>query len=884
MKKKLFILDVSGFIFRAYHALPFMSSPKGESTHALYGFIRSLFKLYKDFSPENIVAVFDGPDNKKSRKEIYEDYKAHRTSVLEDLPEQLDRAKEFLELMGISYLELPEVEADDTMGSLSLWAKKRDFLCYLCTADKDLFQLVQEDIFILNPWKENLIIDAKKVEELFGVTPGQMIDLLAMMGDPSDNIPGLPGIGPKTASKILQEFGSLDAVLEHPEKLTGKKREIFETEKDKALLSRRLATIHTDIVLNIDEKFFAQKKIQFSALSQFYTDLGFFSLVKEMQKMVPQQEEIVDYAIINSDAKLHEIIALLKTKSSVAIDVEGTQLGTLETMPVGIGFSFQEKQGYYIPFNGTIDPTVVKEKLQELFANPSTKFYGHNIKSINHVLANKGIIMDRVDFDTILAAHLLDSSLRSFSLDALSLHFFGKIKTALKDLIGSGKKEISVAEVELEKMGKYCLEDVDYSLRLKELLSKELKNENLEDIFYSLELPLLFVLFQMERRGVFVDTHYLSLISQELAAEINDLSQEIFSLAGESFNLNSPKQLSEILFEKLKIKPLKKTASHYSTSADVLEKLAENYPIAALLLQYRQLDKLKSTYIDALPQAVHSATNRIHPSFLQFGTATGRLSCQDPNLQNIPVRGVLGKKIRAAFRPEDPSWLYLTADYSQIELRLLAHFSEDPHLLQAFRNHEDIHRSTAATMFEIPVEEVTDAQRYQAKAINFGIIYGQGAYGLSQELRIDLGKAHDFINAYFIKYAKVKEYIESVIEESHRTLEAKTLFGRKRKLLDLQSTNSQIQKAAERLAINTPLQGSAADLIKKAMLQIDDLLAKKNCKSQMLLQIHDELVFELPSSELDILMQIVKHSMEEVFPLKVPLIVDLKVGKNWGEC
>lgn len=883
MKKKLFILDVSGFIFRAYHALPYMSSPQGEATHALYGFIRSVLKLYKDFSPEYIVAVFDGPDNKKSRKEIYEDYKANRTTIVEDLGEQFVRTKEFLKYLGISYLELPGVEADDTMGSLSFWAKEHGFISYLCTSDKDFCQLVQEDVFVLNPWKENLLIDAKKVEEIYEIPPHLMIDLLAMMGDSSDNIPGLPGIGPKTAVKILQEFGSLDAVLAHPEKLTGKKREIFEKEKEKAILSKKLATIQTDLDLNIEPSFLLQKELDISALNQFYLDLGFFSLIKEMQNLIPQKEEVVDYKLINSQKELEDLIELLKTKSSLSFNVKATKLAPLEALPIGIGFSFQEKTGYYIPFNGSIDPEIVTEKLLILFSNPSTKFYGHNIKYDCHVLANKGLFVDQIDFDTIIAAHLLDSSLRSLSLHVLALQHFGKIKAPIQELIGKGKKELSLSEVPIEKVSSYCLEDVDYTLRLKKFLLPKLEKANLESLFYEIELPFLFVLFKMERRGVFIDTDYLFKLSSELSKEISEISHQIFLLAGEEFNLNSPKQLAEILFEKLKIKPLKKTASHYSTDADVLEKLKSQYPIAAFLLQYRQLDKLKTTYIDALPQTVNPLTHRVHPTFLQFGTATGRLSCQDPNLQNIPVRGI-GNKIRTAFRPEDPSWFYLSADYSQIELRLLAHFSEDPALLKAFNNHEDIHLATAATMFGIPLSEVSLQKRHQAKAINFGILYGQGPYALAQELEVGINEAQDFIDAYFLKYAKVKEYFESVIALSYKTLEATTLFGRKRKLLDLQSSNSQIQKAAERLAINTPLQGSAADLIKKAMLQIDESLTKKNFKSQMLLQIHDELVFELPPSEVDALSELVKNSMEQVFSLKVPLIVDLKIGKNWGKC
>ncbi|MCC5832567.1 MAG: DNA polymerase I [Chlamydiales bacterium] len=886
--KKLFILDVSGYIFRAYFALPPMSSPEGESTNGLYGFIRSILKLFKEFGPEHIVAVFDGPDNKKQRVEIYEKYKANRVRLHEDLPEQIERAKEFCELIGIPHLEIPGVEADDTMGSIAVWAASEQGAdVFLCTSDKDFAQLVNERILILNTWKENLIVDRAKVEELYGVPPEQIIDLLAIVGDSSDNIPGMRGFGPKTTIPLLKEFGSLDNLLAHPDKVKGaKKQETLRQEADIARMSRRLATIHTDVPFPKERRFFTKAQPDLPGLKAFYIRLGFNTLVKELDSVLHEiePEEETAYHLVDDEESLEKLIALLEKREEISFDVETTSLRPLLAKLVGIGFSFKKGEGFYVPLNGRLGATRVLETLRPLFENPELSFYGHNAKYDLHLLANVGIRVHRLSFDTILASYLLHSAGRRHSLSALTLHYFGKVMTPIKDLIGSGKKEIGMDRVPIEKVSKYCCEDVDFTLRLKEILEKEIHKRKLDKLFYEVELPLTRVLAKMERAGIYLDREKLAAFSSELVEEIARAEQEVYRLAGEKFNISSPKQLAHILFEKMGIKPLKKTATGLSTRAEVLETLSEEHPIAEKILSFRSLEKLRSTYVDALPLEINPETGRIHPTFNQFIAATGRLACQDPNLQNIPVRTEQGRRIRRAFKPQKRGWSYLSADYSQVELRLLAHLSEDPELIKAFKHGEDIHAYTASLVFGVPLEEVSSWQRHQAKAINFGIIYGQQAYGLSQELRIDVRAAAEFIEAYFERYPRVFDFVDTCIKQTRKTGKSVTMIGREREIPEILSSNAVIRNQAERLAINTPLQGSAADLIKLAMLEIDHRLNAKEMEGYMILQIHDELIFEVPDHEIDELRSLVREAMEGVFSLKVPLIVDLAVGKNWAEC
>lgn len=875
---KLFILDVSGFIFRAYFAIPNMTNPQGSSTHALFGFIRSVNKLLQDFGPNHVVAVFDGPDNKKSRKKIYADYKANRTEKYDDLPEQIGKAKEFCNLFGIQHVEVDGVEADDTMGAIAQWGEQKGMEVFLCTSDKDLAQLVTDKIRMLNPWKSNLILDPDGVKQTYGVRPDQIIDLLAIMGDTSDNIPGLKGFGPKTAVPLLQEFGTLENLLRNPDQVKGpKKQQTLREDADIALLSQKLATIVTDVPFDEPTDNFALHTPNLEELKEFYVENGFNSLVKSLG--LEDEPEKQSYTLVDDEKSLIDLIAKLEKAKLICVDVETTGLKPLQAKLVGIGFSIKVATAYYVPMNGSLGQKAL-ELLKPIFSKGY--FVGHNIKYDAHILANVGINLPHIVFDTILASHLLNSSSRRHSLDTLSLEYFSKVKTSIKSLIGVGKKEISMWDVPIEQVSEYCCEDVDYTLRLYERLSKELDKRGLTKILEDLELPLSEILMKMERAGMYLNVPHLEKMGTQICAEIARIEKKIFDAAGETFNLNSPKQLSEILFKKLGIEPLKKTKSGHSTKAEVLEELALNYPIAADILAFRTLDKLRSTYIEALPREVNPQTRRVHPTFSQFITATGRLSCQDPNLQNIPVRTEQGKQIRAAFAPQKEGWSYLSADYSQIELRLLAHLSEDPTLIKAFQNGEDIHAYTASLMFG--VENVSSEQRRQAKAINFGIIYGQQAYGLAKELRIDMYEAKNFIEAYNKRYPKVFDYVESCIQRVKETGIALTMMGHERPIPEINSSNGVIKAAAQRLAINTPLQGSAADLIKLAMINVNALLKRKKLESMMVLQVHDELIFECPDHELTLLKPLVKESMEKVFELTVPLIVDIHIGKNWGEC
>lgn len=885
--KSIYVVDAVNFLFRSYYAIGPMTNLKGESTNGLYGFIRSIFKIIKDYSPVHFVAVFDGPQSTHHRKGMYSDYKIHRKAMPEDLYLQLERAIEFCELAGIPYLSIPKVEADDVMGSISKWAEKKGTDVFLCTSDKDLCQLVSDHVFVINPHKNNLLIDKHKVKELFGVTPEQMVDLLSMMGDASDNIPGIEGIGSKTAVQLLEEFGSLDEILAHPEKLKGKKQELIRNGKEKGLLSRELATIHVGVDFPQEEDFFLLRGPDMEKLKEFYLEMHFMTLLKELgttENSALIEAKDVSYTLINDEKQLKECIEKLKVAKELCIDTETSHLSPMESELVGIGLGLRPKEAWYIPLNGTIPNEKVIQLLRPLLEHPHIKFFGHNIKYDLHVLAAHGLHVQNISFDTIIASYLLSPHKQRHGLDQLCLEKFGKIKIPITDLIGKGKKQTSMKDVPLDKISYYCCEDVDYTFRLKELFQKELKDENLLAVFEKIELPLIPILMKMERHGIFLDISKMQAMSADLALQIAKLQTEIYKIAGETFNINSPKQLSQILFEKLQITPPKKTLTGYSTSADVLELLQDTSPIISKIIEYRLFEKLRSTYVDSLPEQVNRKTGRIHCTFNQSVTATGRLSCQDPNLQNIPVRSPEGRKLRTAFKPERLHWSYLSADYSQIELRLLAHLSDEPVLIKAFQEGEDIHSYTASVVFDVPLREVTAEMRHRAKAVNFGILYGQQAFGLAKELNISTKEAAFFIETYFQRYQKVKEYLETCKESVRRTGKSFTITGRQRPIPDIHNNNPMIRSAAERLAVNTPLQGTTADLIKLAMIQIDQLFKKNHEEGFMMLQIHDELIFELPDDKIEKIAGDVKKIMENVFSLKVPLVVDISIGKNWGEC
>jgi DNA polymerase-1 len=885
---KLYVVDAVHYLFRSYFAIRSLSNEKGVATNAVYGFIRSLQKLIKDFEPNHLICVFDGPDNKKSRTAIYPAYKSHRPKMADDLFPQIALAKEYLDLAGIPHIEVAGVEADDTMGSIAKWAEKNGIETYLCSSDKDLAQLVSKHVFLLNNFKENLILDGKGVFNQFGVRPEQMIDYLAIMGDTSDNIPGIAGFGPKAAVELLEEFGSLNNLLENVSSLTNKKRaEKILLEKENALLSQKLATIQTDVKVPHDIREYLIGKSNTDGLAAFYREMHFTTLLKEL----PQEEsstKSVSFTpkVINDMRALEEMLSRLKGANSLCIDTETTSLKPLEAKIVGIGIAEKIEEIYYIPFNGRVSPSEILAKLTPFLERKSLSCIGHNIKYDMHVLKNHGITLQNISFDTMIASYLLHAHEARHNLDTLSLERLHYQKVPIATLLGKKGSGMTMEEVPLEQIATYCAEDVFCTLRLKEIFEKELKERDLESLFRELEMPLLPILFRMERRGIFVEQRTLRLLSKEFAAKIDALEKEIFHLTGTTFNLNSPKQLGEVLFDRLAIrnKAMKKTKTGYSTSAEVLDSLRGEHPAIDLILTYRSLDKLKSTYVDKLQEEINPVTHRIHSSFNQSVTATGRLSSTDPNLQNIPVRSPEGKRIREAFIPETPTASFLSADYSQIELRILAHLTEDPHLIAAFCNDEDIHEATAALVFDVPLSSVTKEMRFRAKAVNFGILYGQGPFGLSASLAIPFGEASTIIETYFKRYPKVKGFLESCKEDAMKSGKAVTLFGRERILPDINSSNGMLRSQALRLAVNTPIQGTQADIIKKAMLAIDKTIAPLYPKNALLLQIHDELIFEIDDEKKDFFKEEVRRAMEGVIALKVPLKVDISFGKNWGEC
>lgn len=889
--QKLYVIDASGYLYRSYFAIRNMTNGKGESTNALFGFIRSLQKLYKDFHPDHIVAVFDGPRNAAKRVAIYPDYKAHRAQMPADLRYQIDWAHKYCDLVGIPQLNIPEAEADDVMGSVAKWAANHDCEVFLCTSDKDMCQLVNDKVFILNTHKENLLINADEVEKIHGVPPSKIIDLLSIIGDSSDNIPGLPGFGPKTAVELLKSMGSLDYILAHPEEVPGKKKqETIINEKDKALISRQLVIIDTDVDFPQDKDFFHVKNPNREALKEFYSYMNFNSLIKELEQEAgetaakePVQED-VQYSLVDDEESFEALLQQLKKEKEICFDTETTDIHPLTAELVGIGFAVEPGKAWYVPVNGQLGLQRVLAGVRPLFENKAIGFYGHNVKYDYHVMGNYGITIAHVSFDTILASYVLNSHNRQHSLDVLSLEYFGKVKIATSELIGRGKKQITMREVPIPEVSNYCCEDVDYTVRLKKLFEPLLHERKLEKLYRTIELPLMPILAGMERRGIFLDVPHLEHSSKDVGHEIAELQSTIFQLAGSEFNLNSPAQLKKVLFEDLQIPYPKKRATDLSTNEEILQLLQADYPIAGKILEYRKIEKLRSTYIETLPKEVNPKTGRIHCTFNQAGTATGRLACQDPNLQNIPVRSAAGRKIREAFRPEKKGWSYLAADYSQVELRLLAHLSEDPQLIESFKNNEDIHARTAAAIYNIPLKEVTKEQRQSAKAVNFGIIYGQQAYGLSQELGISPGEAGRFIETYFSRFTRVREFLESCKEKARQTGRAVTITGRERLIPEINNNNGMLRAQAERLAVNTPLQGTAADIIKMAMLKMDGLLHKEHKLGYMILQVHDELIFEVPDFELLDFEPLVRESMERVISLKVPLLIDITIGKNWKEC
>lgn len=880
------LVDASGLIYRSFFALPPLTSPSGRPTGALFGFIRSFLKVQRDISPAFEISIFDGPQNKQSRLALYSEYKATRKPTPPELIEQIEEAKQFCSLYGIPSLAISGIEADDTIASVVTWALgQTQGTIYICTADKDLCQLVSERVKIINPAKNDKIIDAAGVKEEWGLEPSQMGDYLALIGDSSDNIPGIEGIGPKTAVALLHEWHDLDTLLAHAESIGGKKGERIKAGKEIAILSRKLVALDTSAPIPHDLPFYTRKQTDTAALTGFFTDNGFRTLLPSLSAMQPTEKEPSPLPhIVSTQEEFETFLSWLAHQKNVAIDCETTSLDEYAAELVGIGIASVPTDIYYIDCRTTLSAHAVVQQISKTLAQHGIGIIGHNIKYDLHVLTRYSLDLPRLEFDTLVASWLLDAHERLHNLDDLALRHFGKEKIPIESLIGKGKHARSMADVPVNDVAKYCAEDVEVTLRLKNLFEPKLQETGIDHVFRSIEMPLIPVLLRMEDTGVYVSTQRLQAIQSTIDSSLQCAQKAIYEMAGKEFNINSPKQLSDVLFVDLKLPKQRRGKQHLSTSADVMEELTLLHPIAQKILEYRQLEKLRSTYLETLPKQINPTTGRVHCRFAQSGTATGRMACQDPNLQNIPVKTDLGKEIRSAFQPQNPEWLYISADYSQIELRLLAHMSQCPALIKAFTEDMDIHSMTASELFGVPIAEVTSDMRRRAKAVNFGVIYGQQAFGLSRELHISTKEAQAFIDHYFSRYERVQQALRESKDRAHRTGMAETLTGRRRLLPEINSSDFFIRTAQERLAVNTPFQGTAADIIKLAMIHIDEWLRRDRLQTKMVLQIHDELLFEAPPEEMSIVLPQIRKLMENVMQFVVPLRVDINVGKNWKEC
>jgi DNA polymerase-1 len=894
--KTVYVVDSFSLIFQVFHALPEMSSPKGQPVSAVFGFSRDILYLLDKKQPDFLFCAFDLP-GKTFRHELFAEYKIQRDEIPVDLPPQISTIQRVLESLGIPIVACDNYEADDVLATLARRCDQLGAHCYLVTGDKDCRQLITKFVKVYNVRKD-AVYDEDSLMEDWGILPSQVVDFQALVGDSVDNVPGVPLIGPKIARELLQRFGTLDEILAHSEEITGKKRRQNLVEgRDQALLSRRLVQLDDQVPVNIDFEAARVKPIEAGRVQPLFEEFGFRNLSRRFRE---EQEEATsspwqaNYKTVATEADLAELVRQLQQQKRIAVDTETTSLDALQADLVGYCFAWQAGEAFYVPVRAPegepqLEPALVAEALRTVLEDPLIQKVGQNLKYDKTVLRSAEIELQGITFDTMIADYLLEAGQREHNLPALSRKYLGHQMISFRELVGSGRDQKRIDEIPVERVTEYAAEDADVTLRLADILSQRLKQEQLEELFYNLELPVLEVLIAMESAGIYVDTERLAQLSKVHGTRLEQLKTEIYESAGRSFNIASPKQLATILFEELQLPVIKKNKTGASTDADVLEQLALQHPLPAKIIEYRQLAKLKNTYLDALPQLVNPKTKRVHTSFNQVMTATGRLSSNDPNLQNIPVRTKEGREIRSAFQAGPEGWHLLAADYSQIELRVLAHFSGDENLCQAFMRDEDIHALVASQVYGVELAEVTSEMRRSAKAINFGIIYGQSPFGLAKALQIDRDEAAAFIEAYFAKYPGVDEFITKTFLACRENSYVTTLLGRRRAIQGVRHPekwmgNPHQRTLPERTAVNTVIQGSAADLIKLAMIQIPARLDQDQLKAQMLLQIHDELIFETPAAQINQLAESVSDTMSEVFPLRVPLKVDVKTGLNWADC
>ncbi|MCF6768181.1 DNA polymerase I [Thiotrichales bacterium 19S11-10] len=889
--KKLVLVDGSSYLFRAFHAMPYLMTSSGKHTGAIYGVINMLKRLPEQMGTEHIGIIFDAR-GKNFRHELYPEYKANRKKMADELSEQIKPLHELIKALGFPVVSVSGVEADDVIGTLATNASKAGWDVLISTGDKDMAQLVDEHITLIDTMK-NEITQREKVIEKFGVKPEQIIDFLALVGDVSDNIPGVPKVGPKSAAKWLNEYGSLESVMENADKINGKIGENLRSSLEILPLSHKLATIVCDLDLEI--KFDQLKCIEPDKpkLKLMYQDLEFFKFLKEVDDAKEPVEEDLSskYQCILTEADLNNWIKLIKKADLVAIDTETTALNPLEASLVGISFCVEKGKAAYlplahdylgVPIQLSYEKTI--QRLKEVLEDPKIKKVGHHIKYDLKILAKAGINVQGVLFDTMLESYVFNSSATRHDMDSLARYYLSTETTSFEAVAGKGKNQLTFNQVDLDKAVPYAAEDADITLQLHQYFWPKIEKENkLKALFLEEEMPTMFVLDQIERTGVKLDTDALAQQSGYLAVEINKLENKAYKLADKTFNLGSTKQLREILFEDLNIPVIKKTpGGQPSTSEEVMQELSEAYELPAIILEYRHLSKLKSTYTDKLPLQINQETKRVHTSYHQAVAVTGRLSSSDPNLQNIPIRSEVGRKIRQAFIPEKGNVL-IAADYSQVELRIMAHISEDKGLIDAFRKGKDIHRATAAEILNKKQDEVSSEDRRKAKAVNFGLIYGMSAFGLAKQLKISQGEAQDYVDLYFSRYPGVKTYMEKTREIAKDNGYVETIFGRRLYLPDIRSNNGLRRKQAERAAINAPMQGSAADIIKRAMIQLDIWLKENASKAYMIMQVHDELVLECPKDEAEVVKTGVIYVMENAAALAVPLAVDAAIGQNWDQ-
>lgn len=889
-KKTLYLIDGSSFVFRAFNALPPLVTMRGRFTGATFGFVGMLKKVIKEHAPTHIGVAFD-VGRKTFRTEIYEQYKAQRPEMPAVLKSQLADIHRLLDALNIKKVMLENYEADDLIGTLAVRAAKDGFNVVIVTGDKDFCQIVDENIKLYDSMRDKWT-DTKEVIERFGGLGEAVVDALALCGDPIDNVPGVPGIGEKTAKILIEKYKSLDGVLSHLKQLSPSLRENLMKYGEQARQSKKLVTILKDVPIEVKWEDFLLREPDPEKLIPLFIELEFVTPLKEFfADWQPKVES--KYKLITKKEELLELLDKLKEAGEFSLDLETTSIDPITAKIVGISICHEAKKAYYIPVGHSyvgapkqLELDEVLKLLKPILEDKKIKKIGQNIKYDVEVLQRAGIDVKGIAFDTMVGAYLLNPTRNSYGLDVLSIAFLGRPMKSYKELCGFSKGEIPFAQVMVEDARDYSCADAEVAYLLRGEIDALLKSEKLDKLFYEIEMPLIDVLKDMELCGVKVDTKRLSEISKEFQLKIVNLEREIYEEAGRNFNINSPQQLRKVLFEDLKIPTtgIKKTkkGGEISTDSSVLEELAADYKICSLILDYRKLTKLKSTYVDELPNKINPVTGRIHTSFNQTGTDTGRLSSSDPNLQNIPIRTPEGRLIRQCFIPEDGN-LILSADYSQIELRVLAHLSGDEAFIEAFKRGEDIHKSTASRIFGVPIEKVTVDQRNKAKIVNFRIIYGTTAYGLSKEIGIEPEEAQQILDNYFAQHPKVREFLDLILAESQDKGYVRTLFGRRRQLPELFAGDARQREFGKRAAINSPMQGTAADIMKLAMIRVHKLMKKEYPTVKMILQVHDELVFEVPKSLVNKFSRDVKEVMESVVELKVPLVVDVKAGNNWEE-